>query len=237
MSYAPREVDPQTLACAEEFWALRLGCPVAALQRGGLTLLAHPQQAVFVVATSAGTVVAAPPELHRRIEAVADLRALTDWETLRALVPGPARTVGAAWIGYTREPAGSTRDTQPFDSSADPALAKLRAAVTPEEWRHGNLDASEPPIFGCVEDGSVAAACGYQRLLDRVAHLGVVADSARRSRGAGRRAVAAALARALERGLLAQYQTLVANTPARRIAAALGFAHFATTLGARWGDP
>lgn len=104
MSYAPREVDPETLARAEEFWAQRLGCPVAALQRRGLTLLAHPQEAVFVVATSAGTVVAAPPELHQRIEAVADHRALTEWETLRALAPAPARTVGAAWLGYTRAP-------------------------------------------------------------------------------------------------------------------------------------
>ena len=67
---------------------------------------------MFVVATSRGTVVTAPPELHRRIEGVADLRALTDWEALRALVPAPARTVGAAWLGYTRAPAGSTRDTR-----------------------------------------------------------------------------------------------------------------------------
>ena len=230
-------MDPETLAGAEEFWALRLGCPVAALQRPGLTLLVHAQEAVFVVATARGTVVTAPLELHRRIEGVADLRALVDWDALRALVPAPARTVGAAWLGYTRAPAGSTRDTQPFESTDAPALAKLRAAVTPEEWRHGNLDRSEPPIFGCVDEGSVAAACGYERLLDRVAHLGVVADSARRGRGAGRRAVAAALAAALERGLLAQYQTLVANTPARRIADALGFAHFATTLSARWGAP
>jgi len=230
-------MDPETLAGAEEFWAQRLGCPVAALQRPGLTLLVHPQEVVFVVATARGTVVAAPLELHPRIEGVADLRALTDWESLRALVPTPARTVGAAWLGYTCEPAGSTRDTQPFESARDPALAKLRAAVTPEEWRHGNLDRSEPPIFASVEDGTVAAACGYERLLDRVAHLGVVTDSQRRGHGAGRRAVAAALARALERGLLAQYQTLVANTPARRIADALGFAHFATTLSARWGAP
>lgn len=227
-------MDPETRAGAEAFWAERLGCPVAAL-RSGLTLVAHPQEVVFVVATARGTVVAAPLELHGRIERVADLRALTDWETLRALVPAPARTVGAAWLGYTRAPAGSTRDTQPFESTQDPALAKLRAAVTAEEWRHGNLDASEPPIFACVEGGSAAAASGYQRLLDRVAHIGVVADTERRGRGAGRRAVAAALARALERGLLAQYQTLVANTPARRIADALGFAHFATTLSARWG--
>ena len=59
------EVDPETLAGAEEFWAQRLGCPVAALQRRGLTLLVHPRRRCSSSRPRAGTVVTAPPELHR----------------------------------------------------------------------------------------------------------------------------------------------------------------------------
>jgi hypothetical protein len=45
--------------------------------------------------------------------------------------------------------------------------------------------------------------------------------------------VQAAAARAQELGLAAQYQTLASNTPALRVAAALGFEPYATTLAAR----
>ena len=218
----------------EEFWAARLGCAADAFRAEKLTLLDRPDEAVFVVATARGVVAAAPPALHGEFARAADPRALVTWEALSAIVPEGARTVGAAWIGYTSRAAGSAEGVRPLESAQDAALTALRASVTAEEWRHANLEAVEPPLFACAEDGVLVSASGYQRLLERVAHIGVVTSPASRGRGAGRRAVAAVLALALERGLLPQYQTLVANEPARRIAAALGFAHFATTLGARW---
>lgn len=218
----------------EEFWAERLGCPSEAFRAGKLTLLERADDAVFVVAAARGVVAAAPLALHPALARVADPEALVRWEALRALVPAGARTVGAAWIGYASSAAGSSEGARALASADDAALAPLRASVTAEEWRHANLETVEPPLFARAEDGVVVSASGYQRLLDRVAHIGVVTSPAARGRGAGRRVVAAALGLALERGLLPQYQTLVANTPARRIADALGFAHFATTLGARW---
>lgn len=220
----------------EEFWAERLGCKPDAFRAPGLTLLARADEAVFVVASARGVVAAAPGALHAALAEVADPRALTEWDVLRARVPPGARTVGAAWIGYTDRAAGSMAGVRALASARDPALAPLRTAVTADEWRHANLDTSEPPLFGVGDGAEVSSAAGYQVLLERVAHLGVVTHPAHRGRGEGRRAVAAALAGALERGLLPQYQTLMANLPARRIGEALGFAHFATTLGARWGD-
>jgi len=223
------------LTCTpQEFWAARLGCAVEALAGPGLTLLDRADDAVFVVASASGVVAAAPRALHGAFERAGDPHALVAWDVLRSLVPAGARSVGAAWIGYTLRAAGSTEGVRRVESANDAALAPLRAGVTEEEWRHANLESAEPPLFGCAEAGALVSASGYQRLLDRVAHIGVVTSAACRGRAAGRRAVAAALELALERGLLPQYQTLVANTPARRIADALGFAHFATTLGARW---
>jgi GNAT superfamily N-acetyltransferase len=227
-------LDAATLGRAEEFWTLRLGCAAGAFRTPGLTVVENPRVGVFVVATARGIVAAAPSELHAALARTRDPRVLVTWDGLRPLVPAHARTVGAAWIGYASQAAGSAEGVRPVDSAGDPALASLRASVTDLEWRHANLDAAEPPIFAVVAGGAAVAASGSQRLLDRVAHIGVVTGAATRGQGLGRRAVAAALARALELGLLPQYQTLVANTPARRIADALGFAHFATTLSASW---
>ena len=229
---AHAELDADTRARAEEFWAERLGCAVSALRAPGRTFVARADPSVFIVATARGVVVTAPPALQAALEALAEPRALVAWDTLAPLLPPSARTVGAAWIGYTNAPAGSSAGVEAVPSTRE--LAALRAAVREEEWRHANLESAESPLFACSESGAPVAASGYQLLLDRVAHIGVVTHPAWRGRGAGRRCVAAALGAALERKRLPQYQTLMANAPARRIADALGFAHFATTLGARW---
>ena len=69
--------------------------------------------------------------------------------------------------------AGSAEGTRPLESASDPVLAPLRASVTDLEWRHANLDGAEPPIFAVFEGDAAIAAAGSQRLLDRVAHIGV----------------------------------------------------------------
>src|SRR5262249_12443842 len=83
---------------AEAFWAERLGCPVAAFRKPGLTLVDHPHAAVFVVATARGVAAAAPRALHGALAAQSDPQQLVQWERLLALLPAGATTVGPAWI-------------------------------------------------------------------------------------------------------------------------------------------
>jgi GNAT superfamily N-acetyltransferase len=192
--------------------------------------------AVYVFATATSVVVAAPESLYPSLRAVSDPRALIAPETLRALLPADATLVGPARIAYLHRAVAAPAGVVTLASPADPRLASLRGAVTPENWRHANLEAAEPPLFGREVDGQVASAAGFERLLDRVAHIGVVTVPNQRGRGLGRAVVQAAAARALELGLLPQYQTLASNAPALRIAESLGFEPFAVTLAARWSD-
>jgi RimJ/RimL family protein N-acetyltransferase len=215
----------------EEFWAERLGCDPSVFDRPRLTLLPPPRtSSLFAVSARDALVVSAPLELHGRLRAVAEPRALVSPSGLLLLLPAGARLVGPARIAYLHREVSLPEGVIALDSAEDPRLEALRAAVTSEEWRHANLAASEPPLFACAVGGALAAACGYERLLGRVAHLGVLAHPAQRGRGLARRAVQAAAATAWARGLLPQYQTLAANAPALALAESLGFEPFATTL-------
>jgi GNAT superfamily N-acetyltransferase len=218
-----------------ELWAERLGCARAAFERPGLTLVRHPEpRAFYALAAGSAVVVAAPESLHARLRGVPDPGGLVTREGASRVLPGEAAFVGPARLAYLERALEPPEGVVELPAARDAALAQLRAAVSDEEWRHANLEAAEPPLFACAHDGSLAAASGFQRLLGRVAHVGVVTDPRARGRGLGRRVVQAAAARACGLGLLVQYQTLAANAPALRIAESLGFVPFATTLSARW---
>jgi GNAT superfamily N-acetyltransferase len=218
------------------FWAERLGCAPADLERPGLTLVRHPEpRAFYALAAGAAVVVAAPESLHPLLRGVADPVGLVTREGASRVLPPEAAFVGPARLAYLERTPEAPEGVVEVASAGDAALARLRASVGVEEWRHANLEAAEPPLFACAHGGSLAAASGFQRLLRRVAHLGVVTDPRARGLGLGRRVVGASAAHAARLGLLVQYQTLAANAPALRIAQSLGFVPFATALSARWG--
>jgi GNAT superfamily N-acetyltransferase len=218
-----------------EFWAERLGCAPADFQRPGLSLVRHGEpRAFYALASGAAVVVAAPESLFASLRGVTSPGELVSRDAAARVLPASVAFVGPARLAYLAHELPSPEGVVPVASALDPSLAALRRALTAEEWRHANLEAAEPPLFACLDGGCVAAAAGFQRLLGRVAHVGVVTDPRARRRGLGRRVVQAASARACALGLLVQYQTLAANTPALRIAESLGFVPFASTLAARW---
>ncbi|HTO09310.1 MAG TPA: GNAT family N-acetyltransferase [Myxococcota bacterium] len=217
------------------FWAARLGCSAADLTRSGLTLLRHAEpRGFYALAAGSAVVVAAPESLHAALREHPDPAGLLTREAAARVLPAGAAFVGPACLAYLERAPAPPQPVVRVTSAHDPALAALRAAVRAEEWRHANLEAAEPPLFAWAHEGALASASGFQRLLDSVAHVGVVTDPRARSRGLGRRVVQAAAAHAFGLGLLVQYQTLAANAPALRIAESLGFVPFARTLSARW---
>lgn len=217
------------------FWAERLGCSPADLTRPGLTLVQHPEpRAFYALAAGAAVVVAAPESLHARLHGVVDSTGLVTREGAARVLSPEAVFVGPARLAYLARAPEPPEGVVRVESARDPALARLRDSVSAEEWRHANLEAAEPPLFACAHEGALVSASGFQRLLGRVAHVGVVTDPRARGRGLGRRVVRAAAAHAGGLGLLVQYQTLAANLPALRIAESLGFVPFATSLSARW---
>jgi GNAT superfamily N-acetyltransferase len=221
---------------AAQFWAERLGCHVALLREPGLHFIPQADPcAVFIVAAGPSVVAAAPGGLERELAALFRSGRLLEPAAVETFLPGPAVSVGPAFVGYAGSVAPPTLAPIPL-AKTTPELETLRAAVEPHEWQHANLEAAAPPLFALFRQGAAVSAAGAETLLGQVAHIGVLTHPAHRGRGLARQVVAAAAAHAHSEGLLPQYQTLLSNRAAVAVARAIGFAQFATTLSFRWGS-
>lgn len=148
------------------------------------------------------------------------------------------RVIGPAFIGYAEMmPPGcgdAAREVRAEDSDA---VARLQAACDPEEWDHGGSDPGEVPCSGVfTAEGELAALAGYEVWSGVIAHISIVTHPEHRGCGHGREAVAHLAKRALAAGLSPQYRTLEANEASMRIARALGFHHYASSVAVRLGE-
>ena len=204
----------------EEHWADRLGCAPRFLREPGVHF-------------APATVVCADESWKAPFLALGSAERLVDRVALASVLEEGTRIVGPAFIGYAERLDAVLPGPERLPGAGDAALAALRAASSREEWEHAGLEEHEEPLFAAMHEGVAVAAAGFVRVLEEVAHIGVLCHPAHRKRGLGRQVVAAAAHRALALGLLAQYQTLWSNAGAIGIAQALGFEHFATTMSAR----
>ena len=83
-------------------------------------------------------------------------------------------------------------------------------------------------------NGELIALAGYETWGGTIAHISIVTHPSHRNQGAGRTAVAGVTQHALRAGLLPQYRTLQSNQPSIRIAEALGFSAYATSMAVRF---
>ena len=222
----------------EAHWADRLGCAPRFLREPGVHFApAARPGSLYILGVDRSTVVCADESWEAPLLALGPAERLVDHVALASVLEEGTRIVGPAFIGYAERLDAVLPGPERLPGAGDAALAALRAASSPEEWEHAGLEEHEEPLFAAMHEGVAVAAAGFVRVLEEVAHIGVLCHPAHRNRGLGRQVVAAAAHRALALGLLAQYQTLWSNAGAIGIAQALGFEHFATTMSVRHGLP
>ncbi|WP_410097142.1 GNAT family N-acetyltransferase [Streptomyces sp. Isolate_219] len=90
------------------------------------------------------------------------------------------------------------------------------------------------PAFCLRRGGEVVAAAGYRSWPRSVAHLSVLVAPHCRGRRLARVVASAAVAHALDAGLLPQWRARLC--PSLRVAVALGFQELGTQLSVRLGD-
>jgi len=237
-------MDLATRRKSDEFWARRLACDPALLHTPGVHLLGPDPKAdrpgLFFVEHEGTMLVRGEIDAAQLLTSRIDATPWLPGATLVRAMLGPRvdRILGPAFVGYaTHAPvlppgAGHARLVEAPDRVA---LARLRDAVTADEWEHAGLSSgsASAALVGVFEGDRLLAVAGFEILFGLAAHLGVLTHPAARGRGAGRRAVAATARLATERGLLLQYQTLELNEPSLRIAELLGFERYATSLAVR----
>jgi L-amino acid N-acyltransferase YncA len=228
------------------FWASSLGCDSEALAKPGLTICRRiapsDREKILVFKRDEACVI----EVQEKTDASLIYATVADalrerrrdssldvdlWTRLFNLPAGSV--VGPAYVGYldggklVPYRAVSARLLTDKDQGA---LRRLRERCPAIEWEHSGIELDGPPIFGCINEGEVVSAASFHIWGSEIAHIGVISDPSNRGRRAGKAAVSAASAEAISEGLIPQYRTLKSNTPSLRIAQALGFVEYATTL-------
>jgi GNAT superfamily N-acetyltransferase len=231
----------------DEYWSASFACAVDALRPARAVVVpfaAHnPYNGVYAMSFGAEPIISVPGS---RVDELTPL--LRSWtshtlhhpERALASLGEPAQTViGPAWVGYadagTFHADALRQRARLLDADDAPAVETLRQSCPVHEWDHGGTQQiGDNTVAGSFADDVLVALAGYEMWGDRLAHLSVVTHPAHRGLGHGRSAVALIARHALEQGHVLQYRALESNTASRRVADALGFEHWATSLAIRF---
>jgi RimJ/RimL family protein N-acetyltransferase len=116
-------------------------------------------------------------------------------------------------------------------SAEHPDLRRLEVLAGEHESEESGLREITSPAFAIRIHDEVVAAAGYRMWPSRTAHLSVLTAPENRGRGLARLTGSAAVAHALEAGLLPQWRARASQS--RRVALALGFRELGAQLSAR----
>ncbi|MFE9580346.1 GNAT family N-acetyltransferase [Nocardia sp. NPDC006044] len=140
-------------------------------------------------------------------------------------VLGPAVLAYVDEDGFRPAPSSLSVESLPAEHLD---LRKLEARSGDQDAAESGLDEISSPAFAVRDGADLIAAAGYRTWPGRTAHLSVLTAPDRRGHGLARTAASAAVAHALDAGLLPQWR---ARPPqSRKVAAALGFRELGTQL-------
>ncbi|MFF3945397.1 GNAT family N-acetyltransferase [Streptomyces sp. NPDC001902] len=159
--------------------------------------------------------------------------ALVRTDALRTVLP-VAEILGPATLAYVSDvefrPAPTDRAVVRLPAE-HPDLLALLGAVGHEDAGESGLDEISSPAFVVLDGGEVVAAAGYRLWPGSTAHVSVLTAPQRRGRGLAKTVASAAVAHALDAGLLPQWRAR--PEPSRRVAGALGFREVGAQLSFR----
>jgi RimJ/RimL family protein N-acetyltransferase len=163
----------------------------------------------------------APPHLRARF---ADPPATLD-ALVERIGDDAEHVYGEARLAYADDQTLQLADPGPIEAIADddPRLAALEARADRGEWLHASADEPCACRFGVVEHDELLALAALQIWDGGIGHFGVFTDAPARGRHLARRAASRAISDALDRGLVAQWRSNLANVASSTVADRLGF--------------
>ncbi|AZS69937.1 GNAT family N-acetyltransferase [Streptomyces lydicus] len=240
--------DALLLVRARELWVELAGTPAEFSSSGGAKVVVAPSSRLAppswtgVVRIGDAALVTAPTV--RTAGMVADAarkmspEELADIARLRAVLPvldvlGPASLFYLGRDGFLPVHEGTAVEQLPI-GDGDGGPAALLARSGKEEADESGLEDISSPAFCLRRGDEVVAAAGYRSWPRSVAHLSVLVAPHCRGRRLARAVASAAVAHALDAGLLPQWRARL--RPSQRVAVALGFQELGTQLSVRLGD-
>lgn len=161
---------------------------------------------------------------------------LVDVDRLREVLPvldvlGPTSLFYLGRADFRPVHAGAAVEEVPGD---DGGLAALLGRAGEEDAGESGLEDITSPACVVRDGDDVVAAAGCRAWPQSVAHLSVLVAPHCRGRGLARTVASAAVARALDAGLLPQWRAR--SHPSKRVALSLGFRELGAQLSIRLGD-
>ncbi|MDX3698108.1 GNAT family N-acetyltransferase [Streptomyces europaeiscabiei] len=237
-------LDP-LIARAHALWQDLAGAPVE-FGRSAASVIVSPRSQLcppswcgVVVLDGAGIITVPTAEAAvqlRNVAAAVPPAALVQTDVLRAELP-VAEVLGPAALAYLSSPdfrpmpTGRTVTRVPAEH---PGLLALLTKAGQEDADESGLDEISSPAFVVLDGVEVVAAAGYRAWPGRTAHLSVLTVPEHRSRGLAKTVASAAVAHALDAGLMPQWRARPESS--RRVAHALGFQEVGAQLSIRLDD-
>jgi GNAT superfamily N-acetyltransferase len=235
-------LSPETLRIVDDFWAADLGCSRGMLRSSSAIVVPHPAQysnwtGIFILLVGAAPIISLPralfPSLSTRAQSWLASEAL-DATFLRSVLSGSVdKIIGPAFVGYMDHrsaPSAEASAARLLREDDGEKISKLRTACDPADWRQGGRELGENPAVGCFANEELIAIAGYEIWAGVIAQISIVTHPSYRRRGFGHAAVSRLIEPIIERRLVPQYRTLHSNQPSMKIASALGFVEYATTM-------
>lgn len=153
-------------------------------------------------------------------------------ELLRSRLPGVMDVLGPAVLFYELRDLAAVPAQDEVVSASLADVEELLGSVSADELDESGLREVTSQLFVAIgEDGRPKAACGYRHWPQRIGHLCVLTHPQHRGHGLGRAVAGAAIASAVEEGLLPQWRARLA--PSKALARSLGLAELGAQLGLR----
>jgi RimJ/RimL family protein N-acetyltransferase len=222
-------------------WQTVARAPVSFAPAGGVSVVVSPESGLCPagwvgVVTLGGSAIATVPSERTAVivrQALASLpvQAVADDALVRQVL-SVARVLGPATLSYVSRDGFRPAEEGPWTVERRPAshpeLRALEQTAGQADADEAALDEITSPAFVVRARGRIVAAAGYRTWPCGTAHVGVLTAPQERGRGLARVTGSAAVAHALDAGLLPQWR---ARLPAsRRVADALGFVELGRQL-------
>ena len=185
-----------------------------------------PLRAISVMTLAGESFVAAPEPFRTRLAGVpADVDAV-----LAALGPDALERGPEARLAYADDTALALIASDAIRIADDDARhAPLEATANAAEWREASADEPADVRYALIDDDAIVALATMGAFGGVVGSIGVFTAAARRGRGLAGAVASPAVADAVARGLVPQWQSRVGLESSARVADKLGF----VTLGYR----
>lgn len=230
------------ITVADNYWATHLGITRDQLFSKAVDLISHRGElsdypGIFALFREGMVIVSLPNRAEFRRTLSSRLSTNLSPATLvEALEPYASKFIGPALLAYASGIPSSSHPVRELTRKDEPAINTLQIACDDTEWEHGGPGDLTRSASGIFYDNQLVALASYEIWGNSIAHISIVTHPEYRGRGFGASAVAHIAARALADGLLPQYRTLESNAPSMRIARALGFTKYASSLAVRLKD-